>query len=272
MSFADRMLRRHYNRETSELGEKAIRRGKGMQTGAGIGGLLLPILLTAATGGAAGPLMLGLAGAGGAFLGSKAGGKFSGVDEEDIDSGKFNQGSKIGIHDDLAASQLTNVLKSGLSAGMGAGKLQEAGKGFKAGSGVEGGLLDKFIGGAKGFGEGYFGDVPKAQVKGMTDSALTDKGDFNILDITKRVSENPEIVSNPSSLVSQPSSVSQFADATNTDVPGTYTNLLEGAMKDSQGSFGVLAPDWDEETDEYGNPVSEELPPQQGGRWFGGWR
>jgi hypothetical protein len=263
------MLGRHYNRETSELGEKALRRGKGMKTGAGIGGLLLPILLTAATGGAAAPWMLALAGAGGAYAGSRAGGSMSGVDEEDIDDGKFNLSSKIGIHDDLAASQLTNVLKSGLSAGFGAGKLQEAGKGFKAGFGTEGGLLDKFIGGAKGFGEGYFGDVPYAQAKGMTGNILEDKGDYSILDITKEVAKNPEIVSNPASLLSN-----DIPDATNTNVPGTYTNLLEGAMKDNQDSF---------EVDQYGNPVSlagendyniEELPSQQGGRmqWFGGWR
>tara|TARA_R100000655_G_scaffold12745_2_gene29210 strand:+ start:7782 stop:8540 length:759 start_codon:yes stop_codon:yes gene_type:complete len=227
-----------YRKETSDTSKKALQRAKSEKTGAGLGGLLLPIILTAATGGAAAPWMLALAGAGGAYAGSKIGGESSGVSDEDIYAGDYNLGSKIGIQDDLAGARLSSALKSGLSAGFGTGKLQEAGKGFKAGSGIEGGLLDKFIGGAKGFGEGYFGDVPYAQAKGMTGNILEDKGDYSILDITKRVAENPEIVSNPASLLSN-----DIPDATNTDVPGTYTNLLEGAMKDSQDSFGVLTSD-----------------------------
>tara|TARA_R110002012_G_scaffold4465_10_gene20633 strand:- start:376 stop:1170 length:795 start_codon:yes stop_codon:yes gene_type:complete len=243
MSLSDQIRNLDYNRETSSTSEKAGRRGSGQKGGSGIGGLLGPLLLTAITGGAAAPWMLALAGAGGAFLGGKAGGAMSGVSQDDIDDGKFNLKSKIGIHDDLAKAQLSDSIKSGIGGFMGAADINKFGTGFKAGSAGGEGLLKNFMGGMKGGAESYFNKVPYNQVEGMEGNILKNKDNFNILDVVNRVKDNPElatnIVTNPSSVQpfqgpdasgdfynSQDSSyeIEDYTDVTNTDVPGAYVS------------------------------------------------
>lgn len=184
------LLQRDVSKESSRLGAQAAKLAKAKSGGAGIGGLLgsiIGVALAPVTGGAS-LLMAGIGGGLGALAGSKIGGAAAGGQESILEGGKFLQGSRHQM-----AEQIANQEGMDIAMAIGSGMFQ-AGNIAKGVETFKGGMAAAKAGGKKllgQIGQGGFDVVSGMAKQKFSDvSSLVTPSKEGVGDVVKSVASD----------------------------------------------------------------------------------
>jgi len=213
------LLQRDVSKESSRLGAQAAKLAKAKSGGAGIGGLLgaiAGVALAPFTGGAS-LLMAGIGGGLGALAGSKIGGAAAGGQESILEGGKFLQGSRGQM-----AEQIANQEGMDIAMAIGSGMFQ-AGN-IRAG-------LDTF---GKGFaaagkaGKGFLGQVGQGGFDVVSSMAKSKFADLNSLVTPSKEGAGDVVKSVASEGIGE--SIGGI-----TDKVSQYSNMIPGLLGSQDG-------------------------------------